>query len=126
MTETPLAALMRAWLTTMLATTLLVAALALSHVWDSSLFFRALQDSMALGEEAAPTADVLPETAPQAAYGSEDQAPRSGMTLPIARSIDHLDRETATGSLRALAPHGRLMPHGAARMRWGTADSSSS
>jgi len=108
MTETPLAALMRAWKTTMLATTLLVAALALSHVWDSAVFFRALEDSMALGEQA----DVELGTARQATYGSEDSASRSGMMLPVARSIDRLDRETATGSLHALAPHDRLVPHG--------------
>jgi hypothetical protein len=108
MTETSLAALMKAWKTTMLATTLLVAAVALSRVWDSAVFFRALEDSMTLGEQA----DVVPETARRAAYGSEDPAPDRDMMLPVARTIDRLDRETATGSLHALAPHGRLAPHG--------------
>jgi hypothetical protein len=33
----------------MLATTLLITTLALSQVWDSAVFFRALEDTMALG-----------------------------------------------------------------------------
>ena len=54
MTDTPLTALMRAWTTTMLATTVLIAALALSQIWDSAVFFRALGDSMALGGQDHP------------------------------------------------------------------------
>jgi hypothetical protein len=50
MTETPLAALVRAWKATMLATALLIVALAISDVWDSAVFFRALQQTMALDE----------------------------------------------------------------------------
>jgi hypothetical protein len=54
MTETPLTALMSAWNTTMLATTLLIAALALSQVWDSAVYFRALEDAVALGGQDHP------------------------------------------------------------------------
>lgn len=50
MGEMPLIALVRAWSATMLSTTLLIAALALSQVWDSGVFFRALEPTMALDE----------------------------------------------------------------------------
>jgi hypothetical protein len=48
MAEMPLKALMRAWYTTILATTLLVVAIALSRVWDSAVFLRAVQKGFAL------------------------------------------------------------------------------
>jgi hypothetical protein len=44
MTETPLKALMKAWYTTIFATTLLLVAIALWRVWDSAIFLRALQE----------------------------------------------------------------------------------
>ena len=44
MTDTALSALVLAWTTTMIATTLFVAALALSQVWDSAVYHQALQD----------------------------------------------------------------------------------
>jgi len=46
MAEMPLKALMRAWYTTILATTLLVVAIALSRVWDSAVFLRAVQKGL--------------------------------------------------------------------------------
>jgi hypothetical protein len=42
-TDTALSALVAAWATTMIATTLMVAALALARVWDSGIYFQALQ-----------------------------------------------------------------------------------
>ena len=39
MTDTALSALLLAWTTTMIATTLFVAALALSQVWDSAVYY---------------------------------------------------------------------------------------
>jgi hypothetical protein len=39
-------ALVRAWLTTSAATSLFVAAIALSRVWDSAIFLRALQRAL--------------------------------------------------------------------------------
>lgn len=46
MTNTVLSALAAAWITTMIATTLFAAALALSHVWDSTIFVHALRDAL--------------------------------------------------------------------------------
>jgi hypothetical protein len=43
MPNTALSAFAFAWTTTIIATTLLVAALALSQVWDSTIFLRSLQ-----------------------------------------------------------------------------------
>jgi hypothetical protein len=43
MTDTALSALVVAWTTTMIATTLFVAALALSRVWDSAVYLQGLQ-----------------------------------------------------------------------------------
>jgi hypothetical protein len=97
MTETPLTALMRAWKTTMLATTVLIAALALSQVWDGAVFFRALEDAVALG----------------------------GQDHPVSLDYPSPQSRTATDTLRATAPLGRLVKHGEARVRWGTAGSSS-
>ena len=42
MTDTALSALVLAWITTMIATTLFLAALAASQVGDSAVYFRAL------------------------------------------------------------------------------------
>jgi len=42
MTDTALSALVVAWATTMIATTLFVAALALSRVWDSAVYLQGL------------------------------------------------------------------------------------
>lgn len=41
-TDTTLSALVLAWATTMIATTLFVAALALSRVWDSAVYLQGL------------------------------------------------------------------------------------
>ncbi len=43
MTDTALSALVTAWTTTMIATTVFVAALALSRVWDSAIYLQGLQ-----------------------------------------------------------------------------------
>ena len=43
MTDTALSALVVAWATTMIATTLFVAALALSRVWDSAVYLQGLR-----------------------------------------------------------------------------------
>jgi hypothetical protein len=43
MPDTALSALVLAWTTTIIATTLFVAALALSHAWDTAIFLRSLQ-----------------------------------------------------------------------------------
>jgi hypothetical protein len=43
MTDTALSALVLAWTTTMIATTLFVAALALSRTWDSAIYLQGLQ-----------------------------------------------------------------------------------
>jgi hypothetical protein len=42
MTDTALSALVVAWATTLIATTLFVAALALSRVWDSAVYLQGL------------------------------------------------------------------------------------
>jgi hypothetical protein len=47
MTDMPLAALIRAWQMTLLATLLLVAAVVLSRIWDSTDYLRALQQALA-------------------------------------------------------------------------------
>lgn len=46
MTNSALSALVSAWRTTMIATILLVSALAFSQVWDHAVYLRALQDSL--------------------------------------------------------------------------------
>lgn len=43
MTDTALSALVLAWATTMIATTLFAAALAFSRVWDSAIYLQGLQ-----------------------------------------------------------------------------------
>jgi hypothetical protein len=48
MTNTALSALVVAWTTTMIATTLFLALLAVSRVWDAGVFFQALQEAMNL------------------------------------------------------------------------------
>jgi hypothetical protein len=48
MTETPIQALMNAWYTTILATTLLLVAIALWRVWDRAIFLRTLQEGFTL------------------------------------------------------------------------------
>lgn len=46
MTNKALSALVAGWTTTMIATTLFLAALALSRFWDSAVFFQALQGGL--------------------------------------------------------------------------------
>jgi hypothetical protein len=46
MINTALSTLTLAWTTTMIAVTLFLAVLALSRVWDSAIFFQALQGVM--------------------------------------------------------------------------------
>ena len=48
MTETALSALVRAWATTMIATSLLIVALALARAWDSSIYLQGLQEALKL------------------------------------------------------------------------------
>jgi len=48
MTDMPLAALIRAWQTTVLATAVLVVALAFSRIWDTGGYLGALQQALAL------------------------------------------------------------------------------
>jgi hypothetical protein len=48
MTDTAFCALIRAWATTLIATSLLVAALALASAWDSSIYLQGLQDAFRL------------------------------------------------------------------------------
>jgi hypothetical protein len=55
-----LAALARAWIVAMIATTLLVAALALAPIWDSAVFMQALRDSSSTNPETAPLPDEAP------------------------------------------------------------------
>lgn len=43
-------ALGRAWLVTVAVAVMFTAAVALSHVWDTRVFYRALQDSLAQNE----------------------------------------------------------------------------
>ena len=43
MTDTAISALVVAWTTTMIATTLFVAALALSRAWDSAVYLQGLE-----------------------------------------------------------------------------------
>jgi hypothetical protein len=43
MTDTAFSALVAAWATTLIATTLLVVALGLSRVWDSAIYLQELQ-----------------------------------------------------------------------------------
>jgi hypothetical protein len=46
MMDTALSALVLAWITTMIATTLFAAALGLSQFWDSAVYYQALHDVM--------------------------------------------------------------------------------
>jgi hypothetical protein len=46
MSDNILRTLAAAWTTTMAATTLFVAALALSRIWDAGVFFRALRTTL--------------------------------------------------------------------------------
>jgi hypothetical protein len=48
MTDTAFSGLIRAWATTVIATSLLVAALALASVWNSSIYLQGLQDAFNL------------------------------------------------------------------------------
>jgi hypothetical protein len=48
MTDRALSALTAAWATTMVASWLLVAMLALARVWDSAIYFRELQQVLSL------------------------------------------------------------------------------
>lgn len=48
MAETALSALVRAWTTTVIALSLLVAALALAKTWDSSIYLHGLQEALKL------------------------------------------------------------------------------
>jgi hypothetical protein len=54
MADRPLAALVKAWQTTMLATMLLVGALALSRIWDSAVCLRELPVAFQSAEYTAP------------------------------------------------------------------------
>jgi hypothetical protein len=47
-TDTAFSALVRAWATTVIAMSLLVAALALASAWDSSIYLQGLQDALKL------------------------------------------------------------------------------
>jgi hypothetical protein len=46
MTDEVFSALVRAWVTTMIATAMLVAAVALSRIWDSAIYLRGLQRAL--------------------------------------------------------------------------------
>jgi hypothetical protein len=46
MVDVVLSALVRAWLTTTIATTTLAAAVALSRMWDSAIYLQALQRAL--------------------------------------------------------------------------------
>ena len=48
MTDTAFSALVRAWATTVIATSLFVAALALASAWDGSIYLHGLQDALNL------------------------------------------------------------------------------
>ena len=48
MTDTAFNALVAAWTTTTLATTLLIAAVALSRIWDSAIYLHGLQRALTL------------------------------------------------------------------------------
>jgi hypothetical protein len=48
MFDVVLSALVRAWVTTFAATSLFVAAVALSRIWDSAIYLRALQRTLRL------------------------------------------------------------------------------
>jgi len=48
MTDTAFSALVRAWATTVIAMSLLLAALALASAWDSSIYLQGLQDALKL------------------------------------------------------------------------------
>jgi hypothetical protein len=49
MLDRALSALVSAWITTFIATMLLVAALAIAPVWNSAVYLRALPRALALG-----------------------------------------------------------------------------
>jgi hypothetical protein len=46
MTDRVLSALVQAWITTMLATSLFVAAIALSRIWDSTIYLVGLRQAL--------------------------------------------------------------------------------
>jgi hypothetical protein len=48
MNDTAFSALVRAWATTVIATSFFVAALALASAWDSSIYVQGLQDALQL------------------------------------------------------------------------------
>jgi len=48
MTDTAFSALVRAWATTVIAMSLLVAARALASAWDSSIYLQGLQEALKL------------------------------------------------------------------------------
>ena len=49
MSDRPLSTLIAAWNTTMVAVTLLIAALFLSPFWDAAIFWDVLQNTLTLG-----------------------------------------------------------------------------
>ena len=49
MTDTAFSALVRAWATTVITTSLFVAGLALARAWDSSIYLHGLQEALKLG-----------------------------------------------------------------------------
>jgi hypothetical protein len=48
MIDTAFPALVRAWITTMIATSLIATAVALSRVWDTAIYLQGLQQALAL------------------------------------------------------------------------------
>jgi hypothetical protein len=48
MIDTAVSALVRAWITTMIATSLIATAVALSRVWDTSVYLKGLQQALTL------------------------------------------------------------------------------
>jgi hypothetical protein len=56
-TSAALPALARAWVVTMVATTLLAAALAVAPLWDREIYLRALRDALSTNPELAQLVD---------------------------------------------------------------------
>jgi hypothetical protein len=65
-----LAALVRAWVVTTIATTLLLAALALAPMWDGAIFLHALRDTLGRDSQLAPPIDESADDAPATAANS--------------------------------------------------------
>lgn len=55
-----IAALARAWIVAMIATTLLGVALAIAPLWDRAIFMQALRDALSTDPETAQPADEAP------------------------------------------------------------------